>query len=63
MARGALNAVISGQEEDMERVRHILDITATVAVAKALGCSESDLAINWDEHLSPEEVNRITGWG
>src|SRR5467141_423404 len=53
MARGALSAVIL-QEEEMERVRHILDLTATVTVAKALGCRKSDLAIIWDEHLSPK---------
>lgn len=33
------------------------------AVCLALGCSESDLAIVWYEHLSPEEVNRIKGFG
>jgi hypothetical protein len=63
MARGALHSAILGEEENMERVKHILDITATATIAKALGCSESDLAIIWDEHLSPEEINRIKGWG
>ncbi len=61
MARGALYAVTRG--EDLEEVRYILDITSTVTIAKALDLSESDLTIVWDEHLSPEEINRIKGWG
>jgi hypothetical protein len=63
MARSALDSAVLGEKEDMARVKHIIDITATAAVAKALGCSESDLAIIWDEHLSPAEVNCIKGWG
>ena len=61
MARGALDAAIRG--EDMEGVKHIFDITATATIAKALGFNEPDLTIMWDEHLSPEEINRIKGWG
>jgi hypothetical protein len=61
MARGALDAAIRG--EDMEEVKHIFDITAIATIAKALGYNESDLAIMWDELLSPEEINRIKGWG
>jgi len=47
----------------MEGVKHIFDITATATIAKALGYNESDLAIMCDELPSPEEINRIKGWG
>ncbi len=61
MARGALSAALQG--DDMEGNRHVLEITSTAAVAKALRYAESDLGILWDKHLSQEEINRIKGWG
>ena len=60
IARGALHAALMG---DMEGIQEILDITSTANVAEALGGRESDLTIIWHEHLSPEELNRIQGWG
>ena len=60
VARGALDSVIQG--DDVARLKHILDITATNSIARALGCSELDLAIVPDEHLSTGEINRIKGW-
>jgi len=59
MSRAALSSAING---DLEDARRILDLTASYRIASALGCTESDLAIVWDEHLSPEEVNRIKGY-
>ncbi len=56
MSRGALDAAISGE---LEYARKILDLTATFRIFDALGCTESDLAIEWDQHLSPAEINRI----
>ncbi len=60
IARGGLDGAI--REGDIEGARDILDITATATIAKALGCNELDLAIDWNEHLSPEEINRIKGF-
>lgn len=60
VARGALDSAIRG--EDMERVKFIFEITATRHIARSIGCNETDLAISLDEHLSPEEINRIKGW-
>ena len=60
LARGALiNASTGTDREDM---LHILDLTATSKIAEALDCTESDLAINWHEYLTPSEVDRIKGW-
>lgn len=59
MARGALHSVIEG---DTGEAKRILDLTATQAIAQALGCSESELSIIWDEHLTNGEVNRIKGF-
>lgn len=61
VARGALHGAIEGA--DIEEIRYFLDITSTASIARALGWSESDLAVACDEFLSPEEVNRIKGWG
>ena len=57
MARGALLAAIEG---DIEEARTILDLTAIAQIARALECDESDLGIDWNQYLSPEESNRIT---
>jgi len=59
MARGALYSALDG---DTKRLREILDLTATMNIAKALGCDEIDLAIDWDQHLSHEESERIKGY-
>lgn len=53
------------EQNDAERlyeIKRVLDITALSRVAEALGCSETDLAIDWDEHLTPSELDRIKGW-
>ena len=60
MARGALYSVIVG---DLDGVKEIVDLTSTEAVAAALGCSEAELAVIWDDHLSNAELNRIKGFG
>ncbi len=49
-------------EGDTGEAKRILDLTATQAIAQALGCSESELSIIWDEHLTNGEVNRIKGF-
>ena len=62
MARGALHAAINGENNE-EELKLILNITATANIAQALGYSESELAIIWNEHLSAQEINRIKGFG
>jgi hypothetical protein len=65
MARGALHAAIyePDNDESKDEIKRILNLTATAKIAEALGCGEADLAISWDEHLSPQEKNRIVGFG
>jgi phosphoribosylformimino-5-aminoimidazole carboxamide ribonucleotide (ProFAR) isomerase len=58
VARGALYSI---EKENVEEVRHILDVTATAHIARALDWRESDLTIIWDEHLSYEEIIKIKG--
>lgn len=48
--------------ERLNEIKRVLDITALSRVAEALGCSENDVAIDWGEHLTPSEVDRIKGW-
>jgi hypothetical protein len=67
LVRGQLFEALALAEEldNAERLRdikRILDITALSRVAEALGCSENDLAIDWDEHLTPSELGRIKGF-
>jgi hypothetical protein len=59
LARGALFDAMRGQ---IDHAQKIFDITAIARIAEALGCPESDLAIDWNEHLTPDEKNRIKGW-
>ena len=58
MARGAIIDALEGEDEGPRRV---FRLTSTARIAKALGFSEGDLAIDWTQYLTPEEVNRITG--
>ena len=61
VARGALHGVIL--EQDIEGAKDALDITSTRAIAEAIGLNEGDLAVDWNDYLSPSESNRIKGWG
>ena len=58
MARGAIIDALEGQDQGPRRV---FQLTATARIANALGFTEGDLAIDWTQYLTPEEVNRITG--
>jgi hypothetical protein len=57
-ARGALFSALDG---DLEGAKEIFDETATLKLARALGCSEVELAIDWNDHLSPAEIKLIDG--
>ncbi len=59
LVRGALYAALFGQ---MDRTKEILDLTSTEKIAKALGYSEDDLAIDWNDHLTRSEINQIEGF-
>ncbi len=56
--RGALLDVVSGRTNT---AKEILGLTGTAKIAEALGCSENDLAIDWADHLTPDEINQIKG--
>jgi hypothetical protein len=58
LARGALLDALAG---DLERVRHVLDITSTSRIAAALSCTEDELAVDWDEQLTRIELDRLKG--
>jgi len=59
MARGVLYGVLHG---DLDGVKDICDLTSLAAIARALGPNEGELAIHWDDHLSPAEASRIQGF-
>jgi hypothetical protein len=59
LVRGALFDALAGHTDGAQK---IFDITAAARIAEALRCTESDLAIDWEEYLTPDEVNRIKGW-
>ena len=60
MARGALYSVLFG---DLDDVKAMLDATALSKIAQALGCSEMELAIDWSDHLTRAEIDRVHGHG
>ena len=59
MARGELYSAAQG---DLQNVQKIVDLTSTRSLARALGCSEGELAIIWDDHLTASEMNRLKGF-
>lgn len=59
--RGVLMDAAWGDVEKTEAQR-ILDLTALSKIAEALGCVEADLAIDWDEHLTRAEIDRLKGF-
>jgi hypothetical protein len=59
MVRGALMEALAGELDGAQRV---LEITAIDRIAEAIGCTENELVIMWDEHLTPSEGNRVKGW-
>lgn len=58
MARGALFSALHG---DMEGAEEVLECTATGKLAQVLGYSEAQLAVDWNDYLTKEEIERITG--
>ena len=58
LARGALFSAIHGE---LEGAQGIMDSTATGKLAQALGYSEGQLAVDWNDYLTKDEINRITG--
>lgn len=61
-ARGMLYKIKLGDEYEESELNEILDHTATDHLAKSLELKESDLAVDWDEFLSKEEIDKINGY-
>jgi len=59
LVRGALFNALAG---DVDNAQQILDTTATSRIAEVLGYTESDLTLDWHEHLTPSEVDRLKGF-
>ena len=57
-ARGSLYDLLIG-EIDVEEIKETLNRTLTSAIAKALGLKESDLSIDWEDHLTWDERERL----
>jgi len=60
VARGALYSVLSGGGHATD-LKQILDGTSTANIAAAIGLTESDLALDWNEHLTEDEKQTIAG--
>jgi len=58
LARGALFSAIHGELEGAQR---IMDCTATGKLAQALGYSEGQLAVDWNDYLTEDEINQVKG--
>ena len=54
VARATLYSVLEGKCED-EEVKRVLDVTSLRGLAARVGCEEWELAVDWNQHLSPEE--------
>jgi hypothetical protein len=60
VARGALHSALQGSANARE-LKQILDGTSAASIASAIGQSESDLTVDWNDHLSEDEKRAITG--
>jgi hypothetical protein len=58
MARGALFSAIHGE---LQSAQGIMDCTATAKLAQALGCTEAELTVDWNDYLTKDEIDRIMG--
>lgn len=58
VARGALYSVKNGDLRDTE-LSEILTGTSSHHIAQTLGLAEESLFIDWEQHLTPEEIDAI----
>jgi len=58
MVRGALYSALFG---DIAGAEDVLECTSTARLAQALGTSEGHLAVDWQDYLTKEEIERIKG--
>lgn len=59
IARAELHALLTGDED--ADAQHAIDLTDTARIAEAIGCEEADISVDWRDHLSDDEVNRLRG--
>ena len=59
MVRGALFDALGG---DLSNAQKVLNLTSSAQIATALGCLEGELTLDWNEHLTEEEIDRIKGF-
>jgi hypothetical protein len=62
LTRGMLFDVLNG-EADPARLRQVYDSSATNNVARAIGMTEADLTLDWNDHLTEPEKWIIGGTG
>jgi len=60
LVRGQLTSVEMGDNKRGE-ISRVSKGTALANIASALGLKESDLAVDWNELLSQDEMERIAG--
>lgn len=54
--RGTLYSVMQGDQEHLSDVQEVLEVTSLNRLAERFGCNESDLAIDWVEYLTNDEM-------
>lgn len=60
LARGLLTLVEMGEYEKSE-VSRVLRGTSAANIAAALGLTEAEVAMDWEDYLSSEEMDTIRG--
>ena len=58
--RGQLSRVLDG-EADLQRVREVLNASASAQIMEALGMEETDFPAEWHEHLTDAEKWTLSG--
>lgn len=61
VARGMLGDVVDGKFECGD-VRRFYEATAAFWIAESIGVKDSDVSVDWDDHLSKTEKLKIQGY-
>lgn len=59
-ARGELYSCKNG-DSDLESIESMLRATSLQNIAKALGICESEIAVDWNEFLTKQELDTLRG--
>ena len=61
MTRGTIHSVLNSDAKH-EELTHMLDLTDVSTIADKLGFKEGEMALDWNDYLTGEEIAHIKGF-